>query len=223
MRDTLRVFIGYDERQPLAYCVAQHSVARHCSVPVAVTPLILKTLPIKRRGLTQFTFSRFLVPWLCDYRGTALFMDADMVVTGDVAELFECADAQMVVHVMQKQERFEWPSVMLFNNYLCNRVTPEYIDDERNQLFDFAWARDRIGSIPNDWNAVVGYGPVSDSAKLLHWTRGLPVWKETQDNGGVDTIWFNELEEMNYTCQYRELMGNSIHAERTRNVAAAHQ
>lgn len=66
----IRVFIGYDPRQPLAYNVMQHSIARHSSVPVAITPLILDQLPITRRGLTEFTYSRFLVPALCDFKGS---------------------------------------------------------------------------------------------------------------------------------------------------------
>ena len=77
----LNVFIGYDPRQPVAYNVLQHSIVRHASEPVAITPLILKQLPIERRGLTEFTFSRFLVPYLCGFKGMAVFLDADMVVT----------------------------------------------------------------------------------------------------------------------------------------------
>ena len=74
----LRVFIGYDDRQPVAYNVLQFSIATRSSRPVTITPLIINQLPIKRTGLTPFTFSRFLVPWLCDYQGTALFLDIDM-------------------------------------------------------------------------------------------------------------------------------------------------
>jgi len=73
-----KIFIGYDERQAVSYTTLQHSILETASGPVSVTPLILSTLPITRRGLTPFTFSRFLVPWLCNYQGHALFLDADM-------------------------------------------------------------------------------------------------------------------------------------------------
>lgn len=213
MADPLRVFIGADPRQPVALTVAAHSVAWHSSVPVSITPLILKQLPIKRRGLTEFTFSRFLVPWLCGFRGKALFMDADMIVQGDIAELFELGGMN-AVSVVQDQERFEWPSMMLFNCSACLRLTPEFIDDKKNQLFDLAWAP-YVGSLPKEWNSVLGYGPVEGKPKLLHWTRGIPVWEETQ---GLpqDEVWFSELEAANSTCAYNDLMAKSIHHDRAK-------
>ena len=125
----LRVFIGYDPRQPVAANVLADSIVMHASKPVSITALSLKTLPIKRRGLTVFTFSRFLVPWLCQFKGRALFLDADMVVTGDIAELFDMAGLN-AVSVMQDHQRFEWASAMLFNCGACLRLTPDFIDDE---------------------------------------------------------------------------------------------
>jgi hypothetical protein len=209
--EPLRVFIGMDPRQPVAFNVAAHSVMRHSSKPVAITALNLKQLPITRRGLTGFTYSRFLVPYLCGFKGKAVFMDADMVVTGDIAELFEMGGMN-AVSVVQDQERFEWPSMMLFSCGACIRLTPEFVQDPANKLFDFEWAPS-VGSLPKEWNQVLGYGPAKPGAKLWHWTRGLPVWQETQ---GLpeDEIWFDELEEANKTCDYADLMGQSIHAQR---------
>src|SRR5689334_16202690 len=88
---SFRIFIGADERQPIAYNVAQHSVYDHASIPVAVTKLVQSTLPVKRRGLTSFTYARYLVPYLCNYEGYALFCDADVLFRGDVAELAKLA------------------------------------------------------------------------------------------------------------------------------------
>ena len=58
----LRIFVGIDERQPVAYHVLVSSIQRRSSRPVAITPLLIHQLPIKRQGLTTFTFSRYLVP-----------------------------------------------------------------------------------------------------------------------------------------------------------------
>jgi len=205
----LNVFIGFDPRQPIAYNVCQHSVVRHSSKPVSITPLILSQLPITRRGLTEFTFSRFLVPWLMGFKGKAVFMDADIVVTGDIAELFEHSAA---VSVMQEQERFEWASVMTFDCEQCKVLTPEFVQDPRNQLFDLAWAPS-VGKLPKQWNGIVGYGPTPEDTKLWHFTRGIPVWKQTQGLA-EDLVWFDELEAANYTCDYADLMGHSIHHQR---------
>ena len=204
-----RVFIGYDPRQPVAYNVLQHSIVRHASAPVAVIPLILSQLQIKRRGLTEFTFSRFLVPHLCDYQGSAVFMDADMVVTGDVAVLFDTDDMSAVC-VMQDQPRFEWASVMLFNCGACRRLTPEFIDDPENALFDLAWAP-YVGTLPARWNHCVGMREPAE-ADLYHFTQGLPCFPET---AGLpeDAAWHRENEALVQSVSWQELMGSSVHRD----------
>jgi len=209
MIQPLRIMIGYDPRQPLAYNVLQHSIARHSSVPVSITPLILSQLPIKRRGLTEFTFSRFLVPWLCNFKGKAVFMDADMVVTGDIAELFEHGGMN-AVSVMQEQPQFEWASLMLFNCSACQRLTPEFIDDTENKLFDLSWAP-YVGTLPAEWNHCVGLQEPKE-AKLYHYTQGLPCWYETQGLA-EDGAWLQEHDAMNATVDWKALMGRSVHAE----------
>jgi hypothetical protein len=211
MSEILRCFIGYDERQPLAFNVLQHSIARHSSKPVAITPLILSQLPIKRRGLTAFTYSRFAVPYLCNFKGKALFLDADMAVTGDIAELFalETMDA---VSVMQDQPEFEWASAMLFNCGACRMLTPEFIDDTKNKLFDLAWAP-YVGKLPPEWNHCVQYAEPK-AAKLYHYTMGIPCWPETA-GAAEDEAWNDELEAMQHTVSWRELMGTSVHAKPT--------
>ena len=210
----IRVFIGYDPRQPLAYNVMQHSIVRNASVPVAITPLILNQLPIKRRGLTEFTYSRFLVPALCDFQGLAVFADADIVVRGDIRELIDAVGENPghSVYVNKLQERFEWPSVMVFDCGRCRDLTPAYIDDAKNALFDFAWAEDGVGGFPAEWNHCVGYEETRDDAKLFHYTQGLPCFVET---AGLpeDAYWHDELKRMKHTVSWRELMGSSIHAK----------
>jgi hypothetical protein len=212
----LRVFIGRDPRQPIAYNVLADSIIRHASQPVSITALSLKTLPIKRRGLTEFTFSRFLVPWLCDWEGVALFLDADMVVTGDIAELFAVFDGPMseyCVWVNKEQAKFEWPSAMLFNCAQCSELTPRYIDDRTNQLFDFAWAENSIGAFPPEWNKAVGYAPPGLDAKLYHFTKGIPIWRETRGNV-EDQVFHEAYKHMLHSVSHAELMGNSVHVRK---------
>src|ERR1700730_13973383 len=99
----LRIFVGHDPLQPVSTTVLVHSIISRASKPVCVTPLSLKTLPIKRRALTEFTYSRFLVPYLCDYQGWSLFLDTDMLVLEDIAKLFELADDRHTDPAGQKQ------------------------------------------------------------------------------------------------------------------------
>lgn len=210
----MKIFIGTDSRQPVAWVVLANSIARHSSIPVEITPLVLSQLPITRRGLTEFTFSRFLVPHLCRFQGRALFLDADMVVTGDIAELAnDMSDLASSVRVMQDQPRFEWPSAMLFNNYNCQMLTPAYVQDQHNALFDLAWADHGVGTFPKEWNTLCGYGHKECDGKLYHFSRGLPIWKETTGENGTpqDKVWLKEAKVAVSSCSHQELMGGSIH------------
>lgn len=213
----IRIFIGRDPRKAIDYSVLATSIIDNASVPVSISALSLKTLPIKRQGLTQFTFSRFLVPYLCNFEGTALFLDADMVVTGDIAELFALADGVSSVQVNKQQKPFEWPSAMLFNCEHCKTLTPQYIDNPANKLYDFAWAKS-IGEFPEEWNFCVPYSGNSDRAKLYHFTQGTPNWKETRGHP-EDKYWFDAYKAMLRSCSFQELMGNSVHIEKMRAVS----
>ena len=213
--DPVRVFIGADERQPIALSVLQDSINWRSSRPVSLQLLKLDTLPIIRRGLTSFTYSRFLVPWLCRFEGSSIFMDADVLVTGDIADLLACAEPdKYALQVMQEQPRFEWPSVMLFNNARCKTLTPEFIDSTRNNLFDFAWASS-VGAFPKEWNHCVGYTGRDDAAKLHHFTQGIPVWPETRGNHREDELWLKQFKHANSTAPWADLMARSVHAEAT--------
>jgi hypothetical protein len=203
----LNIFIGVDVRQPIAYTALQSSIIARASVPVSITPLLIDSLPITRRGLTDFTYTRYLPPYLMDYKGTALFLDADMIVLEDVKELFDLADDRYAVQVVKAKQRFEWPSMMLFNCAKCTRLTPEFIEASTPQ--DLKWGE--VGELPKEWNHCVGYDAPNPDAKLIHYTMGIPAFKEVQHLERTDD-WFQEMKAANSTVSYQELMGTSVHA-----------
>ena len=206
----LRIFIGIDERQPIAYHVLVSSIQRRASKAVAITPLILEQLPMKRRGLTSFTYSRYLVPYLCNYEGQALFIDSDMLLLADIYELFNSQSGSSVDIVpFAGNFAFERPSVMLFNCAECRDLTPEYIETGTPQ--DFSWAKS-IGHLSSDWNHLVGYAPPNPNAKLIHYTQGVPGYKECRDCEYAQE-WFDEKEVILNHCSWLEIMGNSVHAK----------
>jgi hypothetical protein len=221
----LRIFIGYDERQAVAYNVARYSIERRSSVPVAITPLKLDTLPIKREGLTRFTYSRFLVPWLCGFEGRAVFMDSDFIVLGDVAEILATGDK--AVFVSKNPVRFEWPSLILFNcGHPANRIlTPEYVE-KADRLHMLSWLKDdEIGDLPREWNHLVGYDAPRRDAKAVHFTQGMPIFPETAGSEYAEE-WRAEHKAMNSTLPWQETMGRSVHAAPTRDgrrVAKLHK
>lgn len=214
----LRVYIGYDVNETVAYHVCAHSILKHASVPVSITPLVYNQLPMTRARdpmqSTDFTYSRFLVPWLNDYNGLALFIDCDMLFTSDIKELFDLHQPGMAVSVVQhdytpktdrkfldqvqtKYPRKNWSSVMLFDcsHYHCRRLTPFVVNTESGKyLHRFEWT-DRIGSLPAEWNWLVGEYP-DQEAKNYHYTLGTPCFKATKDCDKSE-IWHYYHQDMN--------------------------
>ena len=213
----LRIFIGYDPREAVAYHVCVNSIIRHASVPVSITPLALNTLPFYNEKHTDasnaFGYSRFLVPYLCGFQGQALFIDGDMVFTDDVAKLFaylknDC-DVAVCKHDYKTKhkvkywnqpnrdyERKQWSSVVLWNcgNYPNRVLTPEFVADKTGEfLHRFKWIDDaRIGSIPLEWNWLCDEQPHNETAKLYHWTLGIPAISAYEDADHCQ-IWFDEM------------------------------
>ena len=200
------VFVGYDPREAVAYHTCVNSIIRHASKPVAIIPLALNLFSdyteTHTDGSNQFIYSRFLVPHLMEYTGHAIFIDGDMIVRADIAELWDLRnpglDVQVVKHDYKtrmpikylgaKNEdypRKNWSSVILWN---CNsfpnrRLTPEFIQRSTgSELHRFSWIEDdRIGELPKEWNWLPDeYGPNPD-AKLLHYTLGTPCFHEFAD------------------------------------------
>ena len=107
--EALKIFIGWDSREDIAFQVAKASIEKLSSVPVEVIPIKQKDL--RKQGLytrekdklasTEFTFTRYLVPYLADYKGWALFIDCDFLLLDDVAKLFEQADNQYAIMCAQ--------------------------------------------------------------------------------------------------------------------------
>lgn len=213
----LKIFIGYDDRQPLSYNVLQYSIISKSSVPVSITPLVIEQLPIERTGLTPFTFSRFLVPYLCDYKGWALFLDADIILNDDIDKLFDFCEDKYAVMVSKNDIRFEWSSVMLFNCAKCKVLTPEFIETS-NELHSLKWVSEsQIGSLPPEWNHLVGYDEKKENPSLIHYTQGMPVYRETSTCDYAD-LWRAEYSNSQHIAPWQMLMGNSVHAAEVNGV-----
>lgn len=218
-----KVFIGYDQCEVVAYSVLVHSINRRSSIPVTVTPVMLSQLKglmwRERNSLqsTEFSFSRFLTPYLAGYKGWVLFMDCDMLMLDDIANLFSLCDDRYAVmcvkhnHVPKegtkflgqtqtKYEKKNWSSVMLFNCDKCTALTPEYVNTASGlDLHRFNWLEsdELIGEIPHRWNHLVDYDPHVDAKDLsnLHFTIGGPYFDE-YNNCGYSDLWFAERDDM---------------------------
>jgi|TARA_B100001094_G_scaffold301090_1_gene327092 hypothetical protein len=223
----MKVFVGYDTREDIAYQVCKHSLESR-NKNVEVRPLKQNELreqgwysrPIDKLASTEFTFTRFLVPELCNFDGWALFCDSDIIFIEDIKELFDQADNKYAVMCAQHDytpkegvkmdgqtqtvyPRKNWSSVVLFN---CGHPSNKKLDLNLVNnpeitgayLHRFSWLDDsEIGQISHEWNWLTDwYEEGKDgSPKALHYTEGGP-WFENYRNCGWHSTWKIELQEM---------------------------
>jgi lipopolysaccharide biosynthesis glycosyltransferase len=216
--NSLQIYIGYDPRESVAYHTLVQSLMDNSSKPLAITPINLRSLNFNRprdpKQSTDFAFTRFLVPYLSGYRGASLFMDSDILCTGDIAELFDERDSWCAVQVVKHDytpktqtkflgnaqtvyEKKNWSSVMLFNNfhYDCQRLTLDAVESMTGlELHQFHWTK-RVGELSPKWNYLVGESPKVESPKLIHYTLGGPYFNETR-NCEYAKEWFDAKARM---------------------------
>lgn len=223
----LKVFIGWDSREDIAYQVAKQSILNQTKTAVDIIPVRQKDL--RDAGIylrdhdelasTEFSLTRFLVPYMCNYSGWALFVDCDILLLEDLQQLFDLADDKYALMCVKhnytpkqttkmdgkKQHlypRKNWSSVMLFNcghpsnkklsSGVVNSETPQY-------LHRMSWLHDdEIGDLPLAWNYLVGwYNEKDDVApKLLHYTEGGP-WFSEYKNCEYSEEWYDIYHSIN--------------------------
>jgi len=210
----MKVFIGFDSEHPEAYEVCAESIRRFNSNH-EIIPLIKSEL--EETGLytreyqgesTEFAFTRFLVPSLCDYKGHALFCDGDFFWRTDPQEIehlvknlnenysvwcvqhppfLTTPNQKMLGKSNMTYPKKYWSSLMYFNNALCTNLSHESINNwAASWLHEMEWA-DGIGNLPAEYNAMVNYY-LFPNAKAVHFTDGGP-WLDIHDNLGYSNEW----------------------------------
>jgi lipopolysaccharide biosynthesis glycosyltransferase len=226
IQQPIPVYIGYDPREAIAYHVCANSIIRNSSRPVALIPVALNLFQgfykeTHGDNSNHFVYTRFLVPWLMNFQGRAIFIDGDMIVRGDIAELWDMTqggayDVHVVKHDYEtrmtekymgaKNENYprkNWSSVIVWNcgNFPNRVLTPEFVAKQPGSfLHRFSWLQDeRIGELPSEWNWLPDeYGANAD-AKLLHYTLGTPCFHEFADTPQGE-LWHRERIFTEY-CQ----------------------
>lgn len=215
-RNQVKVFVGFDTRRPNDFAATAKSILNH-SPHAQIFPLLLPLLRVmgdyNRHTLmhegvlydtiseapmsTEFAISRFLVPYLCGYKGKAIFVDGDFLFRADIAETlkFIADDAAIAVvkheHVVRDGSikmdgqpqvnyfRKNWSSLMVFN---CEHESHVVALSHRRvnllpgrDLHSLDWLSDNeISAIPEEWNWLEGYSKPMFSPKAVHYTRGTP-------------------------------------------------
>ena len=205
MVKSLKIFIGYDSREKIAFHVLSQSILANSSIPVSITPINLKNIrhfykrKKNKKHSTEFSITRFLTPYLSNYKGFSLFLDCDFLVLGDVANLFKfiknkkkslwCvkhkyySPKDKIKFLREKQLPYakkNWSSFMIFNNAKCKILTPKLVSKAHGlYLHQFKWSKEKlIGSLPKNWNILVGEQKIPKKINALHYTLGGPWFKE---------------------------------------------
>lgn len=221
------IFIGYDPREAVAYHVCANSIIRQASAPVAIVPVALNLFQEYSEnhtdGSNHFIYTRFLVPYLMNWQGWAIFIDGDMILRDDIIKLWNLRELDKDVMVVKhdyktkmktkylgsKNEdypRKNWSSVILWNcsSYPNRKLTPAFVQKATGaDLHRFTWIRDeRIGELPKEWNWLPDEYGANPDAKLLHYTLGTPCFHEFADTPQAEE-WHREHLITDY-CQQRD-------------------
>lgn len=221
-----RVYVGYDSREDIAWQVCRHSIDRHASKPIDTHPLrqtAVRELGLYRRphdalSSTEFSLTRFLVPYISASRGWTLFMDCDVLLTGDLNAVFDGLDPSKAIYVVQHDyqpanavkmdgraqtvyPRKNWSSFIIFNGSHpdVQALTPDVVNTASpSALHRFEWISNEsaIGALDLEWNFLEGEYPVRESPpRVIHFTNGGPWFDQWQAVDYAD-LW--KAEERRY-------------------------
>lgn len=222
----IKIFIGYDRSEEIAYEVCKYSILANSTIPVEIIKLDQNEL--RQQNLywrnpdplssTEFSFTRFLVPHLTNYKGIALFCDCDFLFNADIKQLLELYNDKFAVQVVKHNyvptnhykmnnniqtvyERKNWSSLIIYN---CDHdalkiLNPELINSQSGlYLHQFKWLSDElIGEIDNSWNYLVDvYSTTNELPNALHYTNGGP-WFSNYENCSYADIWNRYKNRLN--------------------------
>ncbi len=213
MSEKINIVVGFDQRESVAYHTFTQSIIENSSLPVSFIPLAINTLKgyqeTHQDKSNDFVYSRFLTPYLHNFKGWAIFADGDMICQADIKELWDLRDeskALLVVkhnyktkahqkylgNINENYPRKNWSSVILWNcAHPKHRVlTPDFIASQTGKfLHRFFWLDDNdIGELPPEWNWLAIEYPENKNAKLIHYTLGTPCFKDYKNTEMAD-IW----------------------------------
>lgn len=198
--ELMRIYIGYDEKLKEQYNMCEYSIRKHCKdveiIKLDKNDLIARGLYTRINNImdaTDFSMTRFFVPYLNDFEGVALYIDSDFIMTRSVKEIFDSFDKTNAIALVKhnyvskfdekangkvnlRYPRKNWSSLMMFNcGHPSNKILNlEYLNNtDSTMLHSISWLPyPEVGEFPQDYNFLVG-----EYEKIplgLHYTIGEP-------------------------------------------------
>ena len=208
MVDKLNFYIGTEEKTKVPEKVLAHSIRRRATCEVSITSMIGEgwNVPSGLHQGTGFSLRRFMIPSKQDYQGIGVYLDADMVVFKDVAELLPYArqllSADREAACTYQPDKFSkkpWPqsSMMLINGCACADWQPERLWTMLRKGHDYSkfmhldWLRQPPLELPTHWNGLNTY---SLETRLLHYTKE-PEQPWYKPSHSLAYLWEKELKK----------------------------
>jgi lipopolysaccharide biosynthesis glycosyltransferase len=220
----MNIHIGYDSAQDIAYSVCRHSIIKNtCNKDICIRKISCDNVagynrPHDPLASTPFTYARFYIPFVNDYKGCSIFCDGDFLFLDDIQKLSDQFDPQYAVQVVKHDytpsnavkmndkpqsiyPRKNWSSLILWNNeHPKNRILDCNLLNNATGSFlhRFQWLDDAdIGEISYEWNWLVGWYTATNAIlpKALHFTEGGP-WLDGYKNCEYSDIWFDYKNEI---------------------------
>jgi len=225
--DTIRIFVAATPAEWLPMRVLEYSIREHSTLRIELSAIyshkrdIPKPKARENQARTPFSFQRFLIPELCQFTGRAIYLDADMQVLQDIAELWEHpleGNHLQTVSSANNGRRSQF-SVMLLD---CARLDWKVEDiiarlddgslDYQSLVYDMKVAC-KIGyGIPLKWNSLEAYIP--QKTALIHYT----------DMNTQPWVSLNNINEGLWVCCLRRAIDSGFisRGEVLREVEAGH-
>jgi len=204
----IKVFVGTDRSQMLGVKVLEYSIKKYASMSVDVVPMCEFPVPVPKdpqnRPRTGFSFSRFLMPSLCDYKGRAIYLDADMLVFNDIVKLWDMEMGRADILCAEQptdKGRIRQYSVLLMNcsNLLWNiEEIVAGLDvgryDYRGLMYEFGIVPpEKIApTLPYEWNSLEYYK--SGKTCLIHYTD-MPTQPWISYKNKYGRVWYDCLKD----------------------------
>lgn len=184
--ETIKVFVGCapNGEDAESMMVLEYSIKKHCSMPVKIVWMMISDDPDSfwygwnsSEWVTPFSALRCGIPEYCDFQGQAIYMDSDVMVLADLAELW---NREWTSKTALVQSRGRWRlCVCKFNNERC-RNSPAWPRIQQvkkfpklySQLYSLIGKTDAIRQdFGTEWNNFDGENntPLSE-IKILHYT-----------------------------------------------------
>ncbi len=182
MTDTIKLFVGCapNGEDAESQMVLEYTARKHSSLPIEITWMKHSNDPMSfwygwesRTWATPFSGFRWGIPAACGYQGQAIYMDSDMIILADLAELWNNPwDDHSII-----QMKGDWRTcVAKWNCERAGKVLPpidqiKSVPNAHQQLFSGLQQNPHLQqSFDRQWNNFDGENDPLDQIKILHYT-----------------------------------------------------